>query len=194
MDFLDFLLDPRILGAVATGIQAGSQIQTGQQQQEYGEALREAARFEAMQLRAQASDALAASQRRAYDEERAAKYLASETLARAAASGGGASDPTVVNLIARQAEEGAYRQQVRLYEGETTARQLRLAAAAREYEGASREASAKGAGRATMLGAGATMLRGASQEGSGKLFSSLFSRFGGNGPTILSDDDYRERY
>ncbi len=176
MDFLDFILDPSILNAVATGIQAGSRVNTGQQQIEYGETLRQAAQFEADQLREQSGDAIAAAQRRAWSEERQARYVASETLARAAASGGGASDPTVVNLIAKQAEEGAYRAQVALYDGNARARQLQRQALAREYEGASRKASAEGAGRASMLGAGATLVTGFAKD------SSLFQRFGGDGP------------
>lgn len=181
MDFLDFLLNPRVLGAVASGIQAGSKVSSGTQMIEHGDDLRAAAEFQAAQLEQQAGSAVAAAQRRAWNEERATRYLASETLARAAASGGGASDPTVINLIAKQAEEGAYRRQVALYEGDDRARQLRLAAEARRYEGASQQASAKGAGRASIFGAGTSLLAGTARD------ASMFQRFGGGGPQVMSD-------
>lgn len=176
MDFLDFILDPRTINAVATGLTAGGKINTAQQLEQHGNDLRAAAQFQADQLREQATDAVGAAQRRAWSDDRAARYLASETLARAAASGGGASDPTVVNLIAAQAAEGSYRRQVDLYEGDTRARQLQLQATAREYEGASQQASAQGAGRSTLLSAGASLLKGYADD------SSLYQRFAGDGP------------
>jgi hypothetical protein len=176
MDFIDIILSPQVLGAVASGFQTAGRINTGQQQMQHGEDLQAAAEFQAAQLEAQAGSAVAAAQRRAWTEERATRYLASETLARAAASGGGASDPTVINLIAKQAEEGSYRQQIALYEGEDRARVLRLQALARRYEGSSQKASAEGAGRASMLAAGTSLLSGMAKD------SSMYQRFGGGGP------------
>lgn len=175
--FLDFLKDPRFLNNFATGMQAFGQFSTGRETEAHGEALRIAAQFQADQLREQAGDAIASAQRAAFNEDRRARYVASDILAKAAASGGGASDPTIVNLIAQTAAEGAYRQQVALYEGDARARQLRLQATAKEFEGASEEASAKRTGRGQMFGAATTLLKGYARD-------SMLARYGGDGPRI----------
>jgi hypothetical protein len=98
-----------------------------------------AAQFEAQQLEQQAGQVVAASQRDAREERRKADLVASRALALAAASGGGASDPTVVRIIAGIAGEGSYRASVSLYRGEDQARRLRMGAKARRYEGAAAE-------------------------------------------------------
>jgi hypothetical protein len=72
---------------------------------------------------------VAASQRQAAEERRQADLVASRALAVAAASGGGVSDPTVVNIIARTRGEGVYRANVALYEGAERARSMRIEAA-----------------------------------------------------------------
>jgi hypothetical protein len=92
--------------------------------------------FEAQQLEQDAGQAIAASQRQRDEEHRTARLVASRALAVAAASGAGASDTTVVNLIARTKGEGAYRGAVALYEGEERSRRLLAAAGAKRYEGA----------------------------------------------------------
>lgn len=85
------------------------------------------AQFNEQEGEKRAGQAIAISQRQAGEERRQANYEASRALAVAAASGGGVSDPTIVRLIANVKGEGAYRASVALYEGETKARQLRLA-------------------------------------------------------------------
>lgn len=92
--------------------------------------------FEAKQLRQQAGTAIAVGQRGALEQERQARLVQSRTLAVAAASGGGVSDPTIVNMLAKTAGEGTYRARVALYGGEERARLLRMQAAAADYEGA----------------------------------------------------------
>lgn len=72
---------------------------------------------------------VAASQRNAHEEKRQADLAASRALAVAAASGGGVSDPTVVDTLVRIRGEGALRASVALYEGEERGRQIRLAGA-----------------------------------------------------------------
>lgn len=95
--------------------------------------------FEAEQMEQQAGQTIAASQRTALDQRRQANLLASRALALAAASGGGASDPTVVRIIAGIKGEGAYRSAVSLYRGEEEARKLNLGAQGKRYEGATAE-------------------------------------------------------
>jgi hypothetical protein len=181
LDFFgDILTDPRTISMIAGGLEAGGRFSAGQQQIAHGADLQAAAEFTAAQLERQASDAIGSAQRRAWNEDRSTKYLASETLARAAASGGGASDPTVINIIAKQAEEGAYRRQVALYEGDSRAGQLRLQAEARRFEGGSQRAAAEGAGRASMFGAGTSLLKSMARG------ASLYDRFGNGGPQGVS--------
>lgn len=77
----------------------------------------------------QASIVVAASQRNAAEEIRQADLVASRALAVAAASGGGVSDPTVVDILARTRGEGVYRANVALFEGEERSRAIRISGA-----------------------------------------------------------------
>lgn len=87
------------------------------------------AQFQSRQLNVSAGQAQAAGERNAIDIERQTQLNASRALAVAASSGGGASGPTVVNLLAQNAADGAYRKAAALYEGEDQARALKLQAA-----------------------------------------------------------------
>lgn len=87
------------------------------------------AQFQSEQLGVNAGQAQAAAQHNAVDIDRQTQLNASRALAVAASSGGGASDPTVVTLLAQNAADGAYRKATALYEGDDQARSLRLQAA-----------------------------------------------------------------
>ena len=106
-------------------LQAFGQYQMGQAARTAGEITRGNAELERALAEEYAGQALAVSQRDAAEARRQSKLIASRSLAVAAASGGGVSDPTVVNLIANAAGEGEYRARVALYEGEARARSLR---------------------------------------------------------------------
>jgi hypothetical protein len=132
-----------------------------------------AAQFEAEQLEQQAGQSVAASQRTALEEKRKADLVASRALALAAASGGGASDTSVVKIIADLKGEGSYRSAVALYRGEEQARKLRMAGKAKRYEGALAEES------------GIQEQAGHEIAGMASLFtggSSLYGRYGAGGP------------
>ena len=107
-----------------------------------GEAIARAKEYDAQQLDQQAGQVVAASQRVAGQERHKAKVIASRALALAAASGAGASDTTVENILADIDGEGAYRASVALYQGEEHARRLKMAAQGRRLEG---EAAKEGA-------------------------------------------------
>lgn len=133
--------------------------------------------FEAAQLEQQAGQAIAASQRAAAEERRQAELVTSRQVALAAASGAGASDPTIVNLIARTVQEGAYRAAVALYEGEDRARAMRMAAKGKHYEsavlregGMLAESGYKSQAGALKIGAVASLISGA---------GSLYAKYGG---------------
>lgn len=132
------------LAVAGTVLTAGSLFAAGEAEEDIGRARLAAAErdkaakeFEAEQLEVLAKQEVAASQREALEEERQAKLRASRALAVAAASGGGASDPTVIDIIANLRGEGAYRAGLRLYEGEERARLNLLEARERRFAGAS---------------------------------------------------------
>lgn len=107
-----------------------------------GRAAKRSADDEAAQLDRRASNTRASAQRAAAEEERNARLVASRGQAVAAASGAGAGDPTVVNLMADILGEGRYRALTALYEGEEQARSDNAAARTRRREGrAARTAS-----------------------------------------------------
>jgi hypothetical protein len=126
----------------------------GQQQQAL-------AQYQAGQMRVNAIDAQATAQMNAHNIQQQQDYVTSRALAVAAASGGGASDPTVINLIARTAGEGAYRKSVALYEGKAKAQALNNQADATEYGGSLAASNANKTQSADNLAATTTLVKGA---------------------------------
>lgn len=122
-----------------------------------GIAANKAAKNEARQLEGQAVVERATSQRQAMEERRQARLLQSRSLAVAAASGGGADDPTVVNIMSDLEGEGEYRALTALYEGETEAQGLEAQARARRKEGKNAKIAGFINAGASLLDAGSTM-------------------------------------
>jgi hypothetical protein len=141
-----------------------------------------AATFEAEQLEQQAGQAIAASQRDALEERRKADLAASRALALAAASGGGASDTTVVNLIAGLKGEGAYRSAVAIYRGEDQARKMRMGAQGKRFEGAVAEEGGQFESAAYKTMAMASLF---------DIGSSLATRYGGSSSGGTTSKGYR---
>jgi hypothetical protein len=108
--------------------------------------------------------------------------MASRALAVAAGSGGGASDPTVLNIISRNAAEGAYRRAAALYQGEDRAAAMESQAAATEYQGQINSKAAKNESRAQMGATAATLLNATAKN------ASMYQRFAGGGPKQASSD------
>lgn len=121
------------VGGMFTNAMGSSQAAAAARTQ--AERARVAAQFEAAQLEQQAGQQMAVSIAAANEQRRQARLVQSRALALAAAGGGSASDSTIINLLARTAGEGAYRAGVALYQGEERARQLRLSASTKLYEG-----------------------------------------------------------
>jgi hypothetical protein len=150
-----------------TVVNAGSQIGAGV-------AARRAGQFMGAQGDVAAGQAEAASQRTAADVTRRANLLQSRALANAASSGGGASDPTVMDTVSRIAGEGAYRSQLALYEGSDQARALRQRADIARYQGTLAE-------RAGFVGAAGSVLKGG---------ATLLDKYGGaNKSSVLASSD-----
>lgn len=118
--------------------------------------------FEAKQMEVQAGQERAASQRRAREERRQTQLMQSRAQAVSAASGGGAVDPTVVDIIGDIEEDGEYRALNTLWEGEERAGNLMTGAKQRRKQG--RFALTSG-----LMGSAGTILDGS---------SSMFKRFG----------------
>lgn len=112
---------------------------------------------QARQLDAQAGDARAVSQRDAIEQRRQARLVESRGLAVAAASGGGADDPTVVNLLANVAGEGEYRALTALYNGESDARGLESEADARRKEAKNVKRASYFKAASSLLSAGSSL-------------------------------------
>lgn len=161
------------LSVAGTVLSAMGQVQAGASQAEVGQHALQLSQFQAAQLRQNAGTDIAAAQRSAVDIQRQSDYVASHALAVAASSGAGASDPTVINMIARTAGETAYRKSVALYQGDQAARGANMQADATTYGG--QMAMVKGAqvGAASDIGAATTLLKGG---------ASLFSKYGMGGP------------
>lgn len=154
----------------STVLSAGSQVARGIATKAVAQRRRAELEFEAKQLDAEAGQSQAASQRSAEDVERNVALVNSAALARAAASGAGASDPTVLKIISRTAQEGAYRRDVALYEGEAQARLDRMRAGAMRFEGAVGETDANSAKSLANMGAVSTVLSGVAKA------TSMFSK------------------
>jgi hypothetical protein len=147
--FIAFI--PAILGAAGTLMGSSAQ--------------KQAAESQAMQLEQNAGQARAISQREAAERRRSVRYAQSRVKALAASSGAGASDPTVVNLIADLEGEGEMGALAALYEGEEQARGM-------EYSAKVARRTGQAASTAGALRAGGTILGAA---------SSWYDKYGGGG-------------
>lgn len=159
------MADPITAGLMVAGtaLTAHSQAKAGRRAQRVAEA-------QALELEYGAGQKKAESQRTALEVERQGKLEASRALAVAAASGGGASDPTIINLMAQLAGETNYRKMVALYEGEAESEAMMKEAKVVREEG-------RAARKASQLQAFGTVLSGG---------SSMYSKFGGGGPSSSS--------
>ena len=131
--------------------------------------------FNADLLESSADDQIAAGQREALEQKRQANLAMSRAQAVAAASGGGAADPTVINVIGDIAAEGEYNARVADYSGRERARNTQLQAAAERAKGGAAET-------AGYINAAGTLLSGFS-----KTYGGMSSKAVNSG-TVLSTD------
>lgn len=120
--------------------------------------------------RRDASDAQATAQREAIQRKREAGIVLGRQQAIAAASGGTATDSTILNLQGNTAAEGDYQAKTALYEGDTKAAGLLDQASIDRSE-------ARQARMAGFIKAGSTMLTGLSGMGGGSGSSSFSNPF-----------------
>jgi len=138
------------IAAASTVVSTASAIKQGADQKQQAEA-------QAITLRNQANADEAASQRAAITSRRQANYAISRGQALAAASGAGASDPTVVGLLGNIAGQGEYNALTQLYEGDTEGGNARSQSQAAINEGNAYQKAGYLKGVSTIL-TGATTL------------------------------------
>lgn len=148
------------LEAGSTILNVGAQLAKGNYARTVAARRQAAGEYEAKQLEAEAGQSVGVGMRAAQDETLKTLYANSKAMALVGASGAGASDPTVMNVIARTAGEGAYRSAVAMYEGEAQARLDRMKAAALRYQGQVGAEDAASAYRMSRTGALATAFTG----------------------------------
>lgn len=144
-----------------------------------GKAQQQALNYQAQQKEIQAGQERAASQRTAAGKRKEAALMGSRGLAVSAASGAGALDPTVVNLLGDIEAEGEYQALMDMYGGEQSARNLESGAELSRYEGRMAKAAGKAKQKAAFLKAGAQGLYGGSKAG-------MFDKK--TAPTTIMDD------
>lgn len=137
-----------IAGLVGTGVSTVGSIAAGAAQEEMLEA-------QATAAERQANEERAASQREAIQRAREARLVLSKQQNVAAASGAGALDPTILDIMGKTAAQGQYNVSSALYEGEARGAGL-------EDQAAIDRMRARQAKLAGFVDAGSTMLSGIS--------------------------------
>lgn len=152
-----------VLGVGATLVQASGTLAAGRAEQEAANARAQGLEHQAAQGRQVAGQERATAQRAAIEQRRQGRFLASRALAVAAASGAGAGDPTVENILGGIGAEGEFRALSELFIGEERARGLETQADLRIFESEQERRAGKAARRASrgtafaqILGGGAT--------------------------------------
>lgn len=145
--------------AAAPYVAAAGTVISADQQRRAGEIDKMNADFEALQLERNANATAAESQREAERARREARFMESRATALAAAGGGSASDPTVVNLIGGIREEGEYNALTALYNGQQGYDSLRTAASMTRQTGKASRSAGRTKAVATALSGASHMAR-----------------------------------
>lgn len=188
---MDFGTSADVLKGTSTALSAVSSLREGSAYARAAKAAakqsKSAAKFEAGQYIQQAGQERATAQRQSIEERRAARLAESRAIAVAAASGGGASDPTVTKIVGNLAAQGEYNALSALYTGEEAARGLETAAMGSLYEGNNAASSYRIKGSAYRSAARNTAI-GTALDGIG----SFFEKYGGSTLTDYSTPAFRE--
>lgn len=139
-----------IMTAVSTVLSIVGQVQQGN-------AAKQSADFKAEQYAAQAQEAQAAASRKAADQIRMGGLMQSRAQAVGAASGGSATDPTVVNIEGNIAGQSEYNALTSLWSGDAEAAGLTNSANAERYSGDQAQQAGEFGAITTGLAGGASM-------------------------------------
>jgi hypothetical protein len=121
--------------------------------------------FQAEQMAAAAGQERAVAQRHAQEEFRRKRIAQSRLQAASAASGASAADPTVTGIDLDLEEEGLYRANLALYEGEEKARNLETGAMVQNFEADQFRRAAKARTQAGAIDTFSTLLGGFGKVG-----------------------------
>jgi hypothetical protein len=149
------------LTAAGTGMSAMGTLAGGKAAAQAGYAAQQSHEFTARQQEQAAQEGRAVAQRSALEKRREGSLLSSKMLARAAASGGGADDPTVTKIGEDIAGRSEYDALTEMYKGENRARGLLDAAMASRMTGDAALAEGEAKKRAAKLSAIGTIIGGA---------------------------------
>lgn len=163
------------LGATAAGtaVSAGGSLIGGSMkasaEEQMGQLAQRGAEFQAQQLDQAATESRAASQRQAFEKQRLGRLALSSLTARAASSGGSATDTDAVKIAGDIAGRSEYEALGDLYTGENRARGLTDEATGARYTGAAKAYGAQLGAQATRAGsyfdATGTILKGVGSFG-----------------------------
>lgn len=150
-----------VAGLAGTAVSAMGTIGAGKAANQAGIAQQQSMQFKAAEEKQAADESRAASQRSALEHDKATELQRSRLQALAAASGGGADDPTVVHLGEDLAGRGEYQHLMDMYTGENRARGLEDQATGDQMTGAAQLAEGKAKQNASYYSAAGTVLSGA---------------------------------
>lgn len=156
-----------------TVMSASGQMQSGAAAKAQGAAQQTAANYNASQLDQQATAVRGQTSAQVSDNARQTQLIQSTVRARAAASGGGATDPSVVTLQSGIAGRGEYNNLALLYSGEEKAQGLNNQANVTRYTGQEQFDAGINNQTAANTKAVASIFSGA---------SSLYGKYGTGGP------------
>ena len=120
---------------ISIGLMVGSTILSAVGARNAGIAANQEANYRAQQAEINAGQERASAQRAQVEELRQMRIAQSRGQAVAAASGAGALDPSVMDIMGDLETEGRYRGATAMYEGEERARDLETGAVLARYEG-----------------------------------------------------------
>lgn len=164
-----------ILSVISTVSQAVAQRSAAKEQRRIADYNRQVAESQAQNLEQQAGQELASSQRAVIEQQRQGRRVQSRALAVAGASGAGAMDPTIINILGDLDFESDFRAGVAGFEGESRARALNYEAVINRATGDSQRAAGFASAFATESASRRSFLTAAGTAFSGG--SSLYSRF-----------------
>lgn len=145
-------LIPTVISAIGIGTSASASRKAAKATEKAGKNLQAALDFEAEQFDVAAGQTLAAGQFGAGEIRRQGKIIESDLITTVAAGGGDISDPSIMNLIGRNAGEIQHRAMVEMYAAEDEARTLRARAETARMGGVSALGESKAAASAIRTG------------------------------------------
>lgn len=154
----DFGTAGLVAGIIGSVVSAGGSLLGGSQDNAAAQAQAQAQEIQAQQLAQNAGQERAAAQQNAIEERRKARLARSRNEAVAAASGGSASDPTVLAINEGLAGQGEYNALTALYQGEARAQGLEADAAAARYSAKQARRAGRSAQAGSVFGATTSLL------------------------------------